>query len=68
MREKKWTNVRMIAGAERVTITCPACRLQCQVANMIDQRFVLEKMAVDQAGSTGHCFTYTSLLSIMPIQ
>lgn len=41
------------AGAERITITCPTCRLQCQVANMIDQRFVIEKQALEQAGNNG---------------
>ncbi|KAH9631928.1 hypothetical protein HF086_000265 [Spodoptera exigua] len=51
--EEKQASSRDFLGAERVTITCPACRLQCQVANMIDQRFVLEKMALDQAGSNG---------------
>ncbi|KAI5631167.1 b-box zinc finger domain-containing protein [Phthorimaea operculella] len=44
-------NNRDFLGAERVTITCPVCRLPCQTANMIDQRFVLEKMAIEQAGS-----------------
>ncbi|KPJ11076.1 E3 ubiquitin-protein ligase TRIM33 [Papilio machaon] len=48
--EKLSTN-RDFLGASRVTITCPACRLQCQPANMIDQRFVLEKMALEQAGA-----------------
>ncbi|KPI98315.1 E3 ubiquitin-protein ligase TRIM33 [Papilio xuthus] len=48
--EKLSTN-RDFLGAARVTITCPACRLQCQPANMIDQRFVLEKMALEQAGA-----------------
>ncbi|XP_022823886.1 transcription intermediary factor 1-beta [Spodoptera litura] len=51
--EEKQASSRDFLGAERVTITCPACRLQCQVANMIDQRFVLEKMALEQAGSNG---------------
>lgn len=41
----------LFAGAERITITCPTCRLQCQVANMIDQRFVIEKQALEQAGN-----------------
>lgn len=43
----------IVSGAERVTITCPQCRLQCQPANMIDQRFVLEKIAAEQTGSNG---------------
>lgn len=41
------------SGAERITILCPVCRLQCQPAHMIDQRFVLEKVALDQAPTTG---------------
>ncbi|RVE51885.1 hypothetical protein evm_003505 [Chilo suppressalis] len=51
--EERQAASRDFLGAERVTVTCPSCRLQCQVANMIDQRFVLEKMAAEQAGSTG---------------
>ncbi|KAL0830219.1 hypothetical protein ABMA28_003671 [Loxostege sticticalis] len=51
--EERQANSRDFLGAERITVTCPACRLQCQVANMIDQRFVLEKVAADQAGSNG---------------
>ncbi|XP_028168858.1 transcription intermediary factor 1-alpha [Ostrinia furnacalis] len=50
--EERQANSRDFLGAERITVTCPACRLQCQVANMIDQRFVLEKMAAEQAGSS----------------
>ncbi|CAH0591729.1 unnamed protein product [Chrysodeixis includens] len=49
--EEKQASSRDFLGAERVTVTCPACRLQCQVANMIDQRFVIEKMALEQAGN-----------------
>ncbi|CAF4764366.1 unnamed protein product [Pieris macdunnoughi] len=40
-------------GAGRVTIQCAVCRLQCQPNNMIDQRFVLEKVSVEHAGNTG---------------
>ncbi|KAJ8721128.1 hypothetical protein PYW08_006593 [Mythimna loreyi] len=51
--DEKQASSRDFLGAERVTVTCPTCRLQCQVANMIDQRFVMEKMALEQAGSNG---------------
>ncbi|XP_068623057.1 E3 ubiquitin-protein ligase TRIM33-like [Battus philenor] len=51
--DEKLSANRDFLGAARVTITCPACRLQCQPANMIDQRFVLEKMAMEQAGGSG---------------
>ncbi|CAG5057795.1 unnamed protein product [Parnassius apollo] len=51
--DEKLSANRDFLGAARVTITCPACRLQCQPANMIDQRFVLEKMAIEQAGNNG---------------
>ncbi|XP_075981925.1 transcription intermediary factor 1-alpha-like [Anticarsia gemmatalis] len=51
--EEKQASSRDFLGAERVTVTCPACRLQCQLANMIDQRFVMEKMTVEQAGTNG---------------
>ncbi|XP_041969515.1 E3 ubiquitin-protein ligase TRIM33 [Aricia agestis] len=48
--EEKLSTSRDFLGAGRVTVTCAECRLQCQPANMIDQRFVLEKMALEQAG------------------
>ncbi|KAG7304650.1 hypothetical protein JYU34_009991 [Plutella xylostella] len=51
--DEKQNSNRDFLGAERITITCPACRLQCQPANMVDQRFVLELMSADQASSTG---------------
>uniref|UniRef100_A0A2A4JP59 B box-type domain-containing protein n=1 Tax=Heliothis virescens TaxID=7102 RepID=A0A2A4JP59_HELVI len=51
--DEKQASSRDFLGAERLAVTCPACRLQCQVANMIDQRFVLEKMQLEQAGSNG---------------
>lgn len=51
--EEKQASSRDFLGAERVTIMCPACRLQCQPANMIDQRFVLEKMALEHQGTNG---------------
>lgn len=51
--EERQASSRDFLGAERATVTCPACRLQCQLANMIDQRFVLEKMAIDHAGTNG---------------
>ncbi|XP_063384377.1 E3 ubiquitin-protein ligase TRIM33 [Cydia fagiglandana] len=38
---------RDFCGGDRITVQCPVCRLQCQPANMIDQRFVLEKMCPD---------------------
>ncbi|KAJ2941124.1 hypothetical protein O0L34_g10359 [Tuta absoluta] len=44
-------NNRDFLGAERVTITCPVCRLPCQTANMIDQRFVMEKQVIEQSSS-----------------
>ncbi|XP_045504983.1 transcription intermediary factor 1-alpha [Colias croceus] len=51
--EEKLAGSRDFLGAGRVTIQCGTCRLQCQPNNMIDQRFVLEKVAVEQAGSSG---------------
>ncbi|KAM3955462.1 tripartite motif-containing protein bonus [Aphomia sociella] len=51
--EERTASSRDFLGAERITITCPSCRLQCQPANMIDQRFVLEKMALEQTGNNG---------------
>ncbi|KAI8440742.1 hypothetical protein MSG28_009081 [Choristoneura fumiferana] len=41
------------AGGERITVQCPTCRLQCQPANMIDQRFVLEKLCTDTPTNNG---------------
>ncbi|XP_063365990.1 E3 ubiquitin-protein ligase TRIM33 [Cydia amplana] len=38
---------RDFCGGDRITVQCPVCRLQCQPANMIDQRFVLEKLCPD---------------------
>ncbi|CAH2209146.1 jg617, partial [Pararge aegeria aegeria] len=51
--EEKLAPSRDFLGANCVTISCGACRLQCQPSNMIDQRFVLEKMEMEQAGSNG---------------
>ncbi|CAH0718870.1 unnamed protein product, partial [Brenthis ino] len=51
--EEKLSGSRDFLGAGRVTILCAACRLHCQPNNMIDQRFVLEKMAMEQAGGAG---------------
>ncbi|XP_049878554.1 E3 ubiquitin-protein ligase TRIM33 [Pectinophora gossypiella] len=51
--EEKLAPSRDFLGAERMTITCPVCRLQCQPANMVDQRFVLEKLAIDNTGNNG---------------
>ncbi|XP_052744697.1 transcription intermediary factor 1-alpha [Bicyclus anynana] len=42
--EEKLAPSRDFLGAGCVSITCAACRLQCQPGNMIDQRFVLEKL------------------------
>lgn len=52
------------AGAERMTIMCPVCRLQCQTANMIDQRFVIEKIASDPGGNNGRCTPPTPCISL----
>ncbi|CAK1542432.1 unnamed protein product [Leptosia nina] len=51
--EEKLAGSRDFLGAGRVTIQCAACRLQCQPNNMIDQRFVVEKVSVEQVGNTG---------------
>ncbi|XP_073954386.1 E3 ubiquitin-protein ligase TRIM33-like isoform X2 [Choristoneura fumiferana] len=40
-------------SGERITVQCPTCRLQCQPANMIDQRFVLEKLCTDTPTNNG---------------
>ncbi|XP_053616450.1 E3 ubiquitin-protein ligase TRIM33 [Plodia interpunctella] len=53
LEEARQPTNRDFLGAERVTVTCPACRLPCQPANMIDQRFVIEKLAADQSPNTG---------------
>ncbi|VVD05193.1 unnamed protein product, partial [Leptidea sinapis] len=52
--EEKLAGSRDFLGAGRVSILCAACRLQCQPNNMIDQRFVLEKVAMEQAGTNGN--------------
>ncbi|XP_028035606.1 E3 ubiquitin-protein ligase TRIM33 isoform X4 [Bombyx mandarina] len=49
----KSANSTEFLGAERVTILCPICRFECQQANMIDQRFFIEKMALEQVGNNG---------------
>lgn len=40
--EDRQPTARDFLGAERSTVTCGACRLQCQGALLISQRFVLE--------------------------
>ncbi|XP_061380790.1 E3 ubiquitin-protein ligase TRIM33 isoform X1 [Danaus plexippus] len=51
--EEKLAGSRDFLGAGRVTIRCSACRLHCQPGNMIDQRFVMEKVALDHTGNNG---------------
>ncbi|CAH2088412.1 unnamed protein product [Euphydryas editha] len=51
--DEKLAGSRDFLGAGRVTILCSACRLHCQPSNMIDQRFVIEKTALEQAGTNG---------------
>ncbi|XP_050355270.1 E3 ubiquitin-protein ligase TRIM33 isoform X1 [Nymphalis io] len=51
--DEKLAGSRDFLGAGRVTILCSACRLHCQPSNMIDQRFVIEKTALEQTGTNG---------------